>query len=358
MSVAQSTLAPGDLPSRYDGPAAWYGRDLRDDPSWTYHLTDADVGELEAAMRETVAHRVPLIEIDRRHFPLPALGPRLEDFRDEVLQGRGFQLLRGVPTARLTIEESARIYLGIGAHVGRPLSQNAMGHVLGHVRDLSYDVDDPSVRTYQTAARQHYHADSCDIVGLLCLQSAKEGGLSSIVSSVTLYNEVMRRRPDLARVLSAPIAIDRRGEVPAGRKPYFMLAVFNHFAGRVSTYYSRRYAESAQRFPDAPRLTAAHREGFDLLDTLVEDEALHLDMALTPGDLQLVHNHTVLHDRTAFTDWPEPARKRHLLRLWLCPPNGRPLPACYADRWGSVEVGARGGIVVPGAHLVAPLTPV
>ena len=200
-------------------------------------------------------------------------------------------------------------------------------------------------------------ADSCDIVGLLCLRPAKTGGLSSLVSSVTLYNEVMRRRPDLAEILSAPIAIDRRGEVPAGKKPYFTLAVFNHFEGLVSTYYSRRYAESAQRFPDAPSLTASHTEAFDLLDELVEDEDLHLDMALQPGDVQLVHNPTILHDRTEFVDWPEPERKRHLLRLWLCPPNGRPLPPCYAERWGGVEVGSRGGIVVPGAQLKAPLEP-
>jgi hypothetical protein len=119
--------------------------------------------------------------------------------------------------------------------------------------------------------------------------------------------------------------------------------------------YVRRYIESAQRFPQVPRLTPAQIEAMDLLDTLVEDPALHLYMDFEPGDIQLVHNHQVLHDRTEYEDWPEPERKRHLLRLWLCPPDGRPLPACFAERYGSVQPGRRGGIVVPGASLTVPL---
>ncbi|MFT5390884.1 MAG: hypothetical protein ACI8PT_001074 [Gammaproteobacteria bacterium] len=345
------------LPEQYVGASAWSGRELRDSDAWMYHFSAADIAELEAALHSSLAQKTPLVELDQESFPLPNLGERLRALRDEVVTGRGFSLLRGLPVERLGIEHSARIYLGLGAYVGRPVSQNAKGHLLGHVTDLNLDVDDPQVRTYQTTARQYYHADSCDIVCLLCLKTAKEGGLSSIVSSVALYNEVMRQRPDLAAVLSAPIAIDRRGEVPAGHKPYFMLGVFNHFEGYVSTYYSRRYAESAQRFDDAPRLTPAHLEGFDLLDTLVEDADMHLNMALRPGDIQLVHNHTILHDRTAFVDWPEPQRRRHLLRLWLCPPNGRPLAPRYAQRWGSIVVGDRGGIRVPGASLRAPLSP-
>jgi len=85
---------------------------------------------------------------------------------------------------------------------------------------------------------------------------------------------------------------------------------------------------------------------------------LRLDMELQPGDMQFLHNHTILHDRTAFEDWPEPERKRHLLRLWLAAPGARPLPPVYAERYGSVILGARGGIVCPGTTLHAPLEPV
>ncbi len=135
------------------------------------------------------------------------------------------------------------------------------------------------------------------------------------------------------------------------------MPVFAWHEGLLSTYYVRRYIESARRLPGVPALTPAQIEAFDLLDELAEDPNLHLRMELEPGDIQLLHNPQILHDRTAYEDWPEPDRRRYLLRLWLCPPDGRPLPASYAQRWGSVEIGARGGIRVPGTELVATLEP-
>ena len=344
----------GHVPA-YEGPAAWTGAGMRARDDWVLRLGVPERAELESALRAT--RHLPLEEVRAEDFELPALGPRLLALRDELVEGRGFSLLRGLDIAGRPVEESARLFWGIGAWLGRPVSQNAQGHVLGHIYDLSYDPRDPGVRTYQTAERQYYHADSCDIVGLLCVQPAKRGGLSSIVSSVTLYNEMAHRSPDLAALLSEPVPIDRRVEIPDGEDPWFMNAVFNHHHGLMSGYYVRRYIASSQRLPGAPRLRPEHHEAFDLLDEIAEDPDIHLDMEFRPGDIQFLHNHTVFHDRTAFEDWPEPERKRHLLRLWLCPPNGRPLPPHYATRWGSVEIGERGGIVCRGTKLHAPLAP-
>jgi hypothetical protein len=190
---------------------------------------------------------------------------------------------------------------------------------------------------------------------LLCLQPAKRGGLSSLVSSVTLYNEIRRRRPDLIPYLFEPIETDRRGEVPEGQKPYFRIPVFCWHAGLLSAVYQRKYIDSARRFLGAP-LSVQQKEALDLLDALADDPALNLSMQLEAGDIQLVHNHTLLHDRTAFEDWPEPERRRHLLRLWLAPHEARPLPAVFAERYGSIIPGDRGGVVVKGTRLVAPLT--
>ncbi len=356
MTATAQTVSPRSEADRfYRGPAAWLGAEMRKRDDWVLWLDARDRAELDAAMR--ASRRLPLEEIEARDFELPTLGPRLVALRDELVEGRGFALLRGLDIEGRPIEESARLFWGIGAWLGRAVSQNAQGHVLGHVYDLAYDTRDPDVRTYQTTERQFYHADSCDIVGLLCLQPAKRGGLSSIVSSVTLYNEVARRRPDLAALLSDPVPIDRRGEVPEGADPWFLNSVFNHHDGLMSGYYVRRYIESSQRLPRAPRLGDRHHEAFDLLDELAEDPDIHLDMEFRPGDIQFLHNHTIFHDRTAFEDWPEPERKRHLLRLWLCPPNGRPLPPHYAARWGRTTIGERGGIVCPGTKPHAPLTP-
>ena len=350
---------PDGLPDSLSGPSAWYGPDLQASGGWTVTLGPQDLAEIEAATQPWLADGTEPAQISAAGFALPTLGPRLAGpggLLDELLQGRGFALLRGLPVAAWGPRKSALAFFGLGAHLGAARSQNAQGHLLGHVRDLGLSSDDPRVRIYQTAERQTFHTDSADLVGLLCLQTARSGGLSALVSSVTLFNELRRRRPDLAPWLFQPVATDRRGEVPPGCQPWFEIPVFNWFAGRLSALYQRQYIDSAARFAgQAPMLAAPHREALDLLDALTDDPQLHLMMALQPGDMQFVHNHSLLHDRTAFTDWPEPARRRHLLRLWLAPASARPLPPVYAQRYGSVQPGARGGVMLTDTRPHVPL---
>jgi hypothetical protein len=268
-----------------------------------------------------------------------------------VLNGRGFALLRGLPIERWSRQQAAIAFVGLGVHCGRLRAQNAQGHLLGHVKDQGLSSKDPNVRIYQTRERQNYHTDSCDVVALLCLHPAKSGGLSSLVSTVTMFNELRRKRPDLAQVLFEPIETDRRGEVLSGQKPYFSIPVFNWHAGLLSAIYHRPYIESARRFPEVPALTARQVEALNAFDGLANDPALHFFMAFQAGDVQLVHNHTLLHDRTSFEDWPEPDRKRHLFRLWLAPTQARPLPPVFAERYGSLTPGDRGGIPVASSQL-------
>ena len=344
------------LPPEQTNAAAWYGPEMTRRNDWLMELDAAEIAEIEAATRPLAACNADIAAIGARDFPLPTLGPKLKARTEaEVLNGRGFLLMRGLPVERWSMRESATAYFGLGAHLGSARSQNGKGHVLGHVQDLGLDVADPNVRIYQTNVRQTYHTDSCDIVGLLCLKTAKSGGLSALVSSTTIFNEMRRRRPDLLELLFQPLATDRRGEVPDGQKPYFEIPVFNWHKGYLTAIYQRQYIDSAQRFPDAPRLTARQVEALDLFDALANDPALHMFMEFKPGDVQLVHNHTMLHDRTGFIDWPEPDKRRHLLRLWLAAPNARPLPEIFAQRYGSVTLGDRGGIIVRGTKLHAPL---
>jgi Taurine catabolism dioxygenase TauD, TfdA family len=339
------------------GPSVWIGADIAQRPEeWTYRLTPTDLSEIATATQACEGRDIA--SITRDDFPLPTFGVVLERLRDEVLNGRGFVLLRGLPVEGRPIAESATAYWGIGMHIGRPRSQNVKGHVLGHVRDLGLATEDPNVRTYQTTERQHFHTDSCDIVGLLCLKTARQGGLSSLTSSNTIYNVMAERYPELVSRLFQPFATDRRGEIPAGKKPWFDMPVFNDYQGYLSAIYSRTYVRSAQRFPEARRLTEEDMAALDCFDSLAEDKDLRLDITFQPGDIQFVHNHTILHDRTSFIDWPEPERKRHLLRLWLAAPGARPLPQVYAERYGSLEIGDRGGIICPGTKLHAPLEPV
>jgi hypothetical protein len=344
------------FPPELQGPSAWYGPDLDAGRDWIEQLSEEEIAEVEVATKRSIDRmtdpEADIVSIRRDDFPLPTLGPRLERMLEEILSGRGFVLIRSLPVERWSKLERGVAFFGLGTYLGNARSQNAEGHVLGHVKDLG---DPGATRIYKTNRRQGYHTDSCDIVGLLCLQGAKKGGLSSLVSSVTLFNEIRRRRPDLLAPLFAPIETDRRGEVPAGQKPYFSIPVFNWYAGELSAIYQRKYIDDARRFPGVHPYTSSQKEALDLLDELSDDPALHLRMEFRPGDLQFVHNHTLLHDRTAFEDWPEPERKRHLLRLWLAPENARPLPPIFAERFGSVTPGDRGGVVVEGTRLRAPL---
>jgi len=348
-----------ELPPEQTGAAAWYGPEMAGRTDWQMPLSPAEIAEVETATRALASREADIAAITPKEFPLPTLGARLKArVEGEVLNGRGFLLLRGLPVERWSMRESATAFFGLGAHLGSARSQNGKGHVLGHVQDLGLDVSDPNVRIYQTHERQTYHTDSCDIVGLLCLKTAQSGGLSALVSSTTIFNEMRRMRPDLLELLFQPIATDRRGEVPDGQKPYFEIPVLNWHEGFLTAIYQRQYVDSAQRFADAPRLTPARVEALDMFDALANDPRLHLFMEFRPGDVQLVHNHTMLHDRTAFVDWPEPERRRHLLRLWLAANHARPLPPVFAQRYGSVEIGNRGGIIVRGTKLHAPLAAV
>jgi hypothetical protein len=346
------------LPPEIADASAWRGPDMAGRTDWIWRLSPAELAEIAAATALSIARKTDIAAVTAADFPLPKMAPRLSALRRELLDGRGFALLKGLPVAAMSRREAATAFFGLGAHIGRARPQNAKGHVLGHVADLGLAADDPNVRLYQTNERQTFHTDSCDIVGLLCLKAAKRGGHSALVSSTTMYNEMRRRRPDLARLLLEPIETDRRGEVGAGQLPYFRIPVWTWHEGRLSAIYQRQYIESARRFPGVPPLAPAQREALDLFDALANDPALNFHMVLEPGDMQFVHNHTILHDRTGFEDWPEPERRRHLLRLWLAPPGARPLPPVWAERYGSVTVGARGGVSVPGMRLIAPLDPV
>ncbi|MCC2113270.1 MAG: TauD/TfdA family dioxygenase [Hyphomicrobiales bacterium] len=322
---------------------------------WLYRLTGDDIAELEAAARHFLGLGRDIGEITREDFPLPHFAGRIAGLRENLIHGYGVEVMRGLPVDTYDRETAAAIFCGIGTHLGSARSQNADGHILGHVRNVGASSADMAARIYQTSERQTFHTDSADVVCLLCLRTAKEGGSSLLVSAETIFNKMLTRRPDLVRLLFDPIATDRRGEIPDGEGPFMDIPVFTWHEGRLTVFYQRQYIDSAQRFPDAMRLTAAHVEALDMFDALADDPGLNFSMQLEPGDMQFVYNHALLHDRTAFTDWPDPDQRRHLLRLWISVPGDRQLPDCFRQRYGSIEPGNRGGIITEKTRLHAPL---
>ena len=317
----------------YSHPSAWYGKDLAKSTEWMIRLDEGELSELEAALDRVKTAGLQIPGISKADFPLPRLQPRLEEIKRELADGRGFVLLRGLPVEKLSKMDAAIMYWGLGTHLGPAFAQNAQGDVLGHVRDIGVNwKTNMKARGYQTHMKIPFHNDSTDVVGLMCLRKARKGGESRLVSSTAIYNEFLARRPDLLDVMMQPLYVDRRGEESEGQNPYYVQPCFNFVDGRLFVRYNRTFIESAQRFPDVPRLTPRHIEAMDLMDALCDDPGICLDMGFEPGDIQLVCNYVVLHSRNDFEDWEDPDRRRHLLRLWVNIPGFEKLPAAFADR--------------------------
>jgi alpha-ketoglutarate-dependent taurine dioxygenase len=298
------------------GASAWRGCDLASS-DFTLRIADEEIAELERAVAHARALGLVLGEVRREDFPLPILAPRIADWTAELRDGRGFLVLRGLPVERWGDDEAALAYWGLGLHLGTPGAQNPAGELLGHVRDTGEEATNPNIRRYRTAGDIAYHCDLADVVGLLCLRTARAGGRSRIASSVTVYNALLARRPELVERLYEPFALDVRDEEGAGGPRTIPVPPCRHADGHLRTFYHSDYFRSAERHPDVPRLTPRERELLDLYEEIARSPEIALEMDFEAGDIQLLSNHLVLHARTAYQDAPEPGRERHLLRLWL-----------------------------------------
>jgi alpha-ketoglutarate-dependent taurine dioxygenase len=321
IEIAPHAAAPAAAPSALEPletHAEWRARDIADRSRWTYRLTDADVAELEAALAHARARCADVLDVTRDDFPLPTLAATLQRFEDELIDGRGFQLISGLPAERLGDADASAIYWGIGTHLGQPWPQNKHGHLLGDVTDQGRYRSDPTARGNELGpVGMPYHSDGSDLVGLMCLRKAISGGLSTVANAVLAHNEIVRTRPDLAAVLYQPQIYDLRGEEQPGHAPTYEVPVFTRHGDRLFVRYIRPYIESARRHAGVPPLTPEQREAFDLLDRMCNDPDFNVYMDLQPGDMQFINNYHVLHARTAFEDHPDPGRKRFLKRLWL-----------------------------------------
>jgi TfdA family taurine catabolism dioxygenase TauD len=306
-------------------PSAWCGRDLVHDASWLVHLTPQDLDEISQAVRGVKAQGLTLGEVGRSSFPLPTLSTKLTVWLKEIRDGRGFVVVRGLNVADYTDDEVGLIFWALGAYLGTPVTQNPHGDLLGHVYDHGRRYGDIDVRGYETNAHLPFHSDSCDLVGLLCLRRARSGGLSSIVSSVTLHNEILKQHPEyLAPLYNGFHYIKREAALTDDPVTPHRLPVFGASAGCISSRLVRNQINAACVKTGKP-LEPLEQAALDFLDSLAYDPLIHLDMDLQVGDMQLCNNLTILHSRTGFEDWPEPERRRHMIRLWLTFDQRRPL---------------------------------
>ncbi len=302
--------------SAINSPAAWRGAEMAEDSGWRIQFTDHEIDEITRAIAQAKSTGRALGAMTKEDFPLPGLSSSINHWRRGILHGRGFQVVCGLPVFEWSEEDAALFFWCFGLHLGRPGAQNQHNELLGHVRDTGADKKDPFVRQYMTTQNIPFHCDAADVVGLFCLNKAKSGGKSRIASSVSVFNEILAQRPDLAPRLFDPFMLDTRQEDGVTGAKYAPIPPCRYAGGVLRTFYHSEYFRTSQRHQGVT-LTPEENALLDLYDQIAATPGFYLDMDLEPGDIQLLSNHTVIHARTDYEDHPEPERKRHLLRLWL-----------------------------------------
>ena len=330
--VMENSMTKNALGRSFKSNAAWRGPELSMENDWIYTLNGKDIMELERALLYVKSKNLKIPNISQKDFPLPTFSKILFEILKELENGRGFKLIRGIPVEKLNNDDATTVYWGICSYLGEAVAQNMMGELLSDVWSISNNWDrNYNLRGYQTPVHLPYHCDKSDAVGLMCLQTAKSGGTSSIASSVAKHNEIWTKRPDLLKALYEPFYIDHRGEEFDGKEPYYISPVFNIYKGKFFSRFGQKYVESAQRFPQVPRLTNDQIEALDLFSSLALSKDFRLDMKFKRGDLQFLNNHYIVHSRTEYQDYPELERRRHLVRMLLFTPSYDDVPKHTQD---------------------------
>lgn len=309
------------------GPAVWTGADFEHDDSWIHRLGEEEVAELDAALAILRAKGLRFPDFTKEDFPLHGLSRQLRQFADELENGRGFKLLRGLPIERYSDEDIQALYYGLGLHMGQPVRQNPRGELLGPVQNVG-DIHDKNTRVYETNLFLPYHSDPSDVVGLLCVRRAKVGGLSSLVSVASIYNELLSRYPAFMGLYYRPMYFAHLCEPQPSLSP-----IFSYHEGKLSCRYLRQYIELGHEIRGWP-LSRVEQEALDAFDEVMHEPRMRVTMMLEPGDIQFANNYAVLHSRTEFEDVEEQARRRFMWRLWLKMPNARVLAPEFPGRNG------------------------
>ncbi|KAF9466244.1 hypothetical protein BDZ94DRAFT_1280914 [Collybia nuda] len=306
---------PEGFPKQVEGPIVWAGSDWVHEDQWVYNLSPADLEEIQNALNHFKKLNIPMGYLGKNNFPLPTLGEKLQGLAHELYSGRGFFVLRALPVDTYSREDIAIAYAGVSSHVGSARGrQDGSGAVLAHIKDLraSHAHEGKMGNSAYTTDKQVFHTDVGDLIALLALQSAAEGGVSRLSSCGRVYNEIAATRPDLIRTMTEPWVMDRFGAVP----PYSTRPVLYMEEGHAIIQYSRRHFTGfgdQKRSTDIPPITEAQAEALDTMHFLAEKYSLGLNFQ--KGDIQYINSMGLLHAREAFRD--DEQNTRHLIRLWL-----------------------------------------
>lgn len=326
-----------------DHPAVWQGTELLSRPDWEQELTSSDREEIDAALTKVSEQSAE--NFTAADFPLPTLDGKLRKIRDDLENGCGASYLRGFDVSKYSTDEAKKIFWGLMSYIGTPVSQSAEGDRIFSVRDEGFKMGEQKARGPNTSKRLSFHTDRCDVISFLTLKQAKSGGENQLVSSMYLYNEIGRRRPDLLQTLQEPFYYLRHNVDRGNDKPWCRQPVFSIYEGHFACNFLRVLIERAAKSEDLPDLSDKQVEALDFLEDVAAEDGNHVTFRQEPGDLLLVNNWVLLHRRNEFEDFDDLDQRRHLLRIWLSMPNSRPLHPDFAGNYGATEAGAiRGGM--------------
>ena len=305
---------------------AWTAQSIDGGESWRYTLTGDCFVELDAFVAERRGQSQPVTETRIASADFPACAAALNDAVVALESGRGFIIVERLSFERYSREEAQIVYWVIGQLLGAPFAQDVKGTLLYDVRDTGQDVS-KGARFSVSNLESSFHMDHCfgdpipDILGLLSLHGAKSGGRSQFLSAYTLHNELLTKCPDALPILYENFYFDRRGQFKEGDKPVFEAPIFRCDAQGLHIRYLYYYIQVGQEKMGEP-FSSAQAKALEAVEATLTRQDLHVEMLLEPGQMLFTSNHWLLHNRTSFEDYPEPERRRHLVRLWLSNRNG------------------------------------
>ncbi len=317
----------------------WYAKDLQDDSSWLHAITSAHHKEILDALEIAKSKNCTINTIKKSDFPLPTLGGTLQKMQYELDQGYGFSVLRGVPVEGISLEDIELLYAGLTTHFGEMINQDTKGTVIDHVKDRGGNyAADISVRGYTTNAQLTPHCDSGDLVTLLCVRAAKEGGMNNFSCTMAVYNELVDLHPEYLDPLYTGFHYNIRGNGPIG--PYkditaHRVPVFSYYDNMLSCRYNQKAILTAEQLPGVEPLTDLEKAAINSVAELAMRDDIRFDIYLEAGDIAFLNNNTVLHNRDSFVDHDEPEKKRLLLRQWVNLETARDLEEKFADHYNT-----------------------
>jgi len=319
-----------------DHPSAWRGECFESIDDVSFMLEARHLTALDKALKAVREAGLTLNTVEKENFDLSDIAEDVEHIKNEILHGRGIVVLRGFPVEDYPLEDVEIMYWGFGCHLGNGESQSSMGDRLGHVRDVGGK--DRNERAYRNSVEIMLHTDLTDIVGMLSINKSARGGLSTYTSAVALHNEILKTRPEYLEPLYKGFRYHRFGEHTPGEPPVtaHCVPVLSHQDDVVSARYVPEYVYMAAEELGEP-IPPFNRAALEYFNELALRPELRFDVMLSPGDLSLINNYTVLHSRDEFFDGDEPDEKRLLLRLWLSTEYRRPLVE-------NIEIFSRHGI--------------